>query len=130
MSAEGWVLIIGAIFYGIDRVVAMFLAYHREKDRLIREAAVADKVEEVRVRTVASDKKVDKVAATLVESKASTDEKLDSIHDLCNSAMAEQKRMVAVSTRETANATRDPAHIAIAEAAEIAYERHIASQIR
>lgn len=50
MSAEGWAIIIGAIFFGITKIVSMMLEYYTNR-------AIADKVEAVRKRQIQINKR-------------------------------------------------------------------------
>ena len=67
----------------------------------------------------------------------SQDSKLDAIarvgektHDLCNSAMLAEKRLVAEVTRAKADLTHDPVDIAAAERAEEMYQEHRSKQLK
>ncbi len=81
--------------------------------------------------------KVNEVKVALVDTTAMTDEKLDSIvktgtaiHTLVNSAMGEQKRLLAVTSRAKADLTRDPVDIVAAEVAEQSHREHVKKQSR
>lgn len=67
--------------------------------------------------------------------RKATDTKLEGIrktgeatYHLSNSAMEEQKRLLAVTARAKAGVTNDPVDIAAAEVAEEAYQKHHAKQ--
>lgn len=86
LDANGVAIIIGAIFLGIGKIVSMYIEYKRERDRIVREAATAIKVEAVRAEAVKTANSVAEVKSDLAdateahkESRAVTDEKLDSM---------------------------------------------------
>lgn len=81
--------------------------------------------------------KVEETAVRLEKSNIKTAEKLEEIakvgeatHDLSNSAMGEQKQMLAATARAKANLSQDPVDIAAAEVAEAHYRDHLAKQAK
>lgn len=80
-------------------------------------------------------RKVEEVKTTLSETTKETDKKLDSIarvgemtHDLCNSAMLEQKRMHMVKCEAAAQETPSAVNIAEARVAKETYDEHKSKQ--
>ena len=80
IDASGWVLIIGAVFLGITKIISMILEYHQAKDQARRDEAAAEKIEEVRKATLAAAE-VRQAALVAVESHST---KLDAIADQIN----------------------------------------------
>jgi hypothetical protein len=119
-----WQALIGAI-------VTIVLAWMQQRTKKAVETTgkkAAEKADEVAG-------KVAEVAVTLGNNTTTTEAKLSEIakvgemtHDLCNSGMLEQKRLVAVSARGKADVTHDRADIKAAEAAEEIYEEHKSKQ--
>lgn len=77
--------------------------------------------------------KVEEVKHVLSTVTASTNTQLaaiaetgEKVHKLCNSAMMEQKKLVAVSARAKADVTKDAVDLAMATAAEKMYTDHVA----
>jgi hypothetical protein len=96
MSAEGWVLIIGAVAAGCVKVYELYLQHQ--------------------------------VKATLAETTTKADTKLDSVHDLVNSAMLSMKKVYAEKCRAMADQTGDPVDLSEAAQAEREYQTHLAQQ--
>lgn len=71
LSAEGWTLVIGAVFFGVMRVFSMWLDYNREIAKAARDAATAAKVEDVKTQLTRTDattaQKLNEVARTVAE---------------------------------------------------------------
>jgi hypothetical protein len=114
------VALVGTVFTG---VMAFLMARLNAK---AREAAV--KVEQVA-------EKVDIATVAMEASQKMGDAKLEEIasvgrstHRLCNSAMMEQKRMLAETSRAKADMTNDPIDVAAADLAEQSYKKHCEQQ--
>lgn len=69
--------------------------------------------------------KVAEVKDALETKGEQTDDKLDSIHKLVNSALGVQLKRVMVLSRERADLSKDPGAIAEADADQLAYENHM-----
>jgi hypothetical protein len=90
--------------------------------------AAAEKVAEVKVHLETVTAKNEEKAA-VVEQKIDEIAKVGKIsHDLANSAMASQKRMMADVSKAKADESGSPTDRALADAAETAYQAHIAGQ--
>lgn len=107
MDANGWVTIIGAVFFGLVTMLGMILKYLGD---------VAKKVEEVKVETAAVAKHVvEKVG----EVKDSLQESLEDIHSRVNGHLTALKNEVAALRQEKADATGLPADRALADKAAV-----------
>ena len=91
--------VFGTFLTGVFGIIMFVLREYFEKHRRIFEASLAD------------------IAKTGKDT-----------HQLANSAMLAQKKMLAEATRTTAVSTGKPEHIALADAAERAYQEHLAGQ--
>jgi hypothetical protein len=137
MSAEGWAIIIGAVFVGVAKIVSMVLDYRREQAKILRDAVIAEKVAGVAMQAQVAARKAEEVKKTLVETTAANDQQLSEIaktgkdtHMLVNSAMGAQKRLLAVTSRAKATITNEAMDMAAADAAEADLREHEAKQNR
>ncbi len=120
MTATEWSIIIAAIFVGVCSPLKLYLEYRERKET--RKA-----LEEVRLRAEAAAVQVNEVKQTLRYTNQVHGDKLDEIHELCNGAMGEQKKLVAVSARALADSSPTPVTQAAAKAAEEIYADHLAA---
>lgn len=120
IDATGWAVIITAVFLGIGKIVTMVLDHYKEQARIVREEAVAAKVEEARVQAAKTAVKVEEVKTTLTETSSIADGKLDKIHTLVNSAMGTQLETVAIALRRLAEGNPSKENL---EAAKLADEK-------
>lgn len=146
LTAEGWVLVVGAIFVGLTnlavKVSDMVVSYFREKDKIEREGQTAKKVDAVAA-------KVDAVAQTAKDTTAAQVEAAAQVVEGHVELMAETKKQTVVlseikgyvngwSTTQLQTATEalaklaesEPSaeNIAAANAAKAYLDRHIANQ--
>ncbi len=75
LTAEGWVLIIGAIFFGIQQVVKMILEYRYNRDQRDRDEKVAEKLTDT---TAKQDEKLNNI-----------DAKVEVVHKATNSLVTQ-----------------------------------------
>lgn len=132
LTAEGWVLIIGALFFGIQQTVSMILEYTRNNAKIERDVAIDKKVnvatEKVEEKLDDIHKKVETVTEKVEEKLENISKVGEAVHTLVNSAMSEQKRMLVEVTKAKYNITRDPADKLAMEMAVLAYNEHEAKQ--
>ena len=99
--------VINALVIGSFGVLMFWLKEKADREREEREFA----------RHLIADKKLDGIANVGQKS-----------HDLANSAMLSQKRLLAKVTKAHADSTGRPEDRAVADAAEMAYQEHLAGQ--
>jgi len=135
MDASGWAIVIGAVFIGITQIVSMILAYLREQAKMVRDMAVAKKVEEVKDQAEQAAEQVKEVKTALEETTSATSEKLDKIaetsdktHTLVNSNMGVQLKLNAELSRWKADQTKDKSDEAAAIQAEHMFREHEGKQ--
>ncbi len=118
--------------------MAQLTAGQKETAKLLHETEITTykKLDDTVDLLKASDRKTDGRLEEIRKIEANTTNKLDKIarvsdavHGLVNSAMTEQKRLLAVSTRSKAEITKDPADVQEAEAAEQSYKDHVSQQL-
>lgn len=141
ISADGWVMIIGAISLGLLQIIGSVLAWLRSHMmQLSTEAnarAVAKEVEGVRHSAAMAAAKADDANKTIKAATEKTDEKLDKltevtddIHKLSNSQYGTSLRLTAELSRWKANQEDNPEYARAAEEAEKMYREHMASQAK
>ncbi len=134
-SGSAPAVIIGAVGIVLVQLLTIVINYLREDAKIKRELAMelakikreqelADRVESVR-------EQAEQAARLLKASNIANAKQLNDIavvgqktHDLCNSAMLEQKRIYMVKCQASASADATPANIAEARASTEAYEEH------
>ncbi len=94
LTAEGWVLVIGAVFLGFAKIASMILDYHREKLKRIRDEVVAD-----RVALVAEHQEW--ARRTLDAATRETAQKLEDVRVAAVEAAAQVAEELARTTRAT-----------------------------
>lgn len=77
MDANGWTIVIAAVFLGISQVVQLILGYLRERDKMNRETMRDAKVEQVAVRLEERESKRDEKLSEVADKVKSLDEKQD-----------------------------------------------------
>ncbi len=132
IDATGWTVIIGAVVLGIGGITTSALnlvigykerklAADREDARVVRDRAVAGKVEVAAV-------KVEEVRETLKVSQANTEQKLVQIHDLVNSQLGRALSATATLARWKADQTKSAGDVMAADIAERSLADHIEKQ--
>lgn len=92
LDANGWTIIIAAIFLGLGQIVQMVLTYLRERDKIERDITMAKKVEEAASTILKSNMDVAQVKA---------DER-GTVGDVKVAEIAKQAYEEHVATKETA----------------------------
>lgn len=85
MTAQDWVLIIGAVFLGITQVLSMVLSYRRDRDKTARDEAVDALSKKRERRRLRRERAATKRAKIIAEKAASTDEKISTLVHQTNS---------------------------------------------
>ncbi len=123
------------VILGVVTAVLAFLGTALTAVMTYLMAKLNKKQDEAAVKVSAVAEKAEEVKTELVKSTAAFGVKLDDIakvgemtHNLCNSAMLEQKRLLAVTSRSKADATKAQIDITAAEHAERMYDDHKAKQ--
>lgn len=97
ISAEGWSIIVAAVFVGAAKIVSMVLDYRREQAKINRDLAAAEKVAEVKKSLDDATEAVAQHAVVQDETMKSFGEKLEVVHIATNSM---KDALVAVTEKE------------------------------
>lgn len=125
ISAEGWVIIIGAIFIGLTtlviQVLTLYFNYATNRDKVRRDMIAELKVEQVKkTLETSTHQHVEKLEEVAQVTKAT--------HTLVNSNMGIQLKMNAELARWKADHTSNPKYEQEALLAEKALEEHLEKQ--
>ena len=129
-SANDWTVIIAAVGVVVLQVVNMVLAFYRDRDKALRDAAAARAVAAVKTDLAGANattaEKLDGIAAVGLEAQKTG----ESVHTLVNNIHGKALESNAILSRRLAEITGDSDDHAAADAAAKLYAEHQGKQAR